>query len=462
MEDTETELKHARPGTESHELPVAVAYPDPDATVEPYSVFTPRHRRVLTAVVGIASLASPLTANIYLPLLPALQAEYAVSSQSINLTLSAYVVVAAVMPAFFAPLADTYGRRPVCLLTYLIFSLGLALDKFSRTGYSYAVLISLRAVQALGASASASIVYGVVSDVCVPAERGAMVGPAISAGNVGVVLGPVLGGLVAWRSSGGVDWVFGVLSIFGVASLALVAALLPETARNVVGPGNGGKRQTLKGLKARPVLGPSLGIRKQDARQGPRENEGPNITDRRRLPNPLLCLSLVLSKDTALTLWLASCNYAVWFCVTASFPKIYAGIYGWNELDVGLSYLPSALSIMLAGFVAGPWTDVRYRRTACGAGLPEAGHSVDGFTIEQARIRGDLWPVFLGTHAGIAALGWAVAVYVRPAVLLCIQAATGFLQTSLFLVFNTLEVLPYCNRWWMLWGGAGISRYLHW
>ncbi|CAJ2503752.1 Uu.00g111460.m01.CDS01 [Anthostomella pinea] len=152
--------------------------PQHEPSTRPYTIFTKRHKRLLIAIIGVTSLVSPLTANIYLPLLPLLQAQYHASAQAINLTLTLYVVVAAVMPAFFAPAADANGRRVVALVTCVIYtvgSLGLTMNDAARK--SYTVLLLIRAVQALGASASASITYGVISDVCIPAERGTMVGP---------------------------------------------------------------------------------------------------------------------------------------------------------------------------------------------------------------------------------------------------------------------------------------------
>ncbi|KAH9896157.1 major facilitator superfamily domain-containing protein [Xylariomycetidae sp. FL2044] len=444
----------------------------PATAAEPcYSVFAARDKRVLTAVIGVTSLVSPLSANIYLPLLPLLQVRYAASAQAVNLTLTLYVVVAAVVPLFAAPAADTRGRRPVALATCSVFALAsLALFLHDVAGgRSYAVLLLMRALQALGAGASASITYGVVSDVCLPAERGRMIGPAISASNLGLVLGPVLGGLIAWRSLG-VGYVFLALGAFGVLNLVLVLTCLPETARNVVGKGDGGKRLKASGIRGWLMLGPrwhapppgsspdcegkELGSGKvqsasNDQDQLPGIDASLNAAAARRtrfrLPNPFSCLAMVFSKHTSILLWLAGCNYAVWYCVAASWPRVWTDIYKWSELGVGLAYLPSSLTIMAAGFIAGPWMDARYRRTASEEGLLADGHDVVGFPIERARLR-QQWPVFVGTHIGIAGIGWAVDRHVHPAVLLVVQAITGYLQALLFLVFNTLLVDVHSDR----------------
>ncbi|KAK2615663.1 hypothetical protein N8I77_002401 [Diaporthe amygdali] len=456
----------ADPVTLSASTATAEAVMPPTASQDgskPYSIFSTRHRKILTAILGIASIASPLSTNIYLPLLPLLQTQYRSSAQAINLTLTLYVVVQAVMPAFFAPAADAHGRRLISIITYIIFtvaSLGLAINDVSGNR-SYVALILLRAISALGVSACASITYGVVSDVCIPAQRGTMVGPAISAANVGTVVGPVVGGLIAWRTGSGA-WVFFTLAIFGATSLVLMVFLLPETARSVVGDGSEGRRPEEKGWKEFVLLGPRWGQRPgleaEDGNRAERELHGAATSEKHAskthaqaasaaakakkksvVPNPFSCLSIILARDTALILWLASCNYAVWYCVTASIPQIYADIYGWSELNIGLAYLPAAITIFASGFITGPWNNYKYRKTAREEGVPADSHRVDGFPIEKARVR-QLWPSFVCTHIGITGLGWAVQQRAHPAIPLVIQAITGCIQSTLFFAFNTLLV----------------------
>ncbi|KAK9423220.1 hypothetical protein SUNI508_04514 [Seiridium unicorne] len=376
-----------------------------------------------------AGMSRYLTKPVKFKELQQLLEQYKTSAQAINFILTLYVVVQVIVPAFFAPLADSKGRRPISLLTYSIYtaaSLGLALNDMGEQ--SYVALLILRAVEALGASACASITYGVISDVCIPAERGTMVGPSISMANLGLVLGPVFGGVIAWRT-GNSSWVFWALTLFGLVSVSLMLILLPETARSVVGNGGQGKRLKLVGLKRWILLGPDWSSTKyskpsvDDERPyQPRENsDAQNLAPEkllsrlRRIPNPLSCLSIMLWKDTGLITWLASCNYAVWYCVTASWPQIYTKIYGWNELTIGLAYLPSSITIIAAGFISGPWSNARYRRTAREAGLPVDSHRVDDFPIERARSR-QQWPVFLVTHLGIAGLGWAIHERAHPAI----------------------------------------------
>lgn len=164
----------------------------------PYTIFTQRQKRLLTIILTFTMLASPLTATIYFLLLPLLSTQYRVSIQAINLTITLYIVFQAISPLFFATASDHFGRRSILLTIYALYtaaSLGLAFNE-----HSYAGLLILRALQSLGASAVLAIAFGVVADVCPPAERGSMLGSTQSAANLAVCVGPVLGGLVVLGS----------------------------------------------------------------------------------------------------------------------------------------------------------------------------------------------------------------------------------------------------------------------
>ncbi len=64
-----------------------------------------------------------------------------------------------------------------------------------------------------------------------------MLGPILAAGNAGTCVGPLVGGWIAFKSSG-FRWAFWALVIFGAGMLAALALLIPETARSVLGNGS--------------------------------------------------------------------------------------------------------------------------------------------------------------------------------------------------------------------------------
>lgn len=419
----------------------------------PYTTFTRRQKRLLTIILTFTMLASPLTATIYLPLLPLLSTQYRVSIQAINLTITLYIVFQAISPLFFATASDYFGRRSILLITYALYtaaSLGLALNE-----HSYAGLLILRALQSLGASAVLAIAFGVVADVCPPAERGSMLGPTQSAANLAVCIGPVLGGLVVLGSKS-FTWVFWALVIFGGTVLTLVGVALPETARNVVG--NGSKQATglektwwslgktkLNDIRAKPNGGDDLKEKSPSTcneRDGTEETNKTSKKHKFRMANPVACIRILFWKDTALVLWQAASPYAVWYCVQTSIPNIYKDIYGFNELEISLSYLPGGFGTVLGGYVNGKLMDFNYKATARKAGHAidkVSGDDLDEFPIERARARGS-WYLLAVYICGLAGYGWSVVAHTHASVPLILQFVLAVLCTCFQQTFNALLV----------------------
>ena len=82
------------------------------------------------------------------------------------------------------------------------------------------------------------------------------------------------------------------------------------------------------------------------------------------MANPLAALRIIFYKDTVLVLWVVASPYAVWYCVQTSIPTIYQGIFGYNEVQIGLSYLTGGFETVLGGYANGKLMDWDYRTTA--------------------------------------------------------------------------------------------------
>jgi multidrug resistance protein len=410
----------------------------------PYTTFTRSQKRQLTLIIGLATITSPLTATIYFPLLPLLREHFHTSSEAINITITIYIVFQALSPAIFGPLSDTLGRRPVYLLTLSIYcagNIGLALNKSS-----YAALLALRALQSLGASAAYSVSFGVVADVCVPSERGRMLGPVSMALNLGACVGPVVGGWVGYKS-GKYEWIFWTLLIIGGLLLSGVALLLPETARSVVG--NGSRRgkspwdESWLKLCRSGLKGKREPVRKELKLQGETEiSNRPTIRQRFKITNPLACLRIIFYFDTALALWMHGSFYVVDYCLVGTTPDIFGDIYNFNEFQIGLAYLPRGLGIIIGGYCNGKMMDHNYRVTARHIGWKinkTSGDDLTLFPIERARSRGSLILLIIST-ATLIGYGWAVSRHVHVAVPLILQWTQGFWGTCFYTIYSTLLV----------------------
>lgn len=442
----------------------------------PYSVFTKWQKRYLTYLLGFLTLASSLTANIYLPLILLLAEQYHTSAQAINLTITVYVVFQGISASFWSPLSDVFGRRPVFIITFSLYtaaSLGLALSKGS-----YAALVVLRATQSVGGSAVLSLAYGVVADLVTPAERGSMLGPMLASGNLGPCIGPIIGGGVVM--TGQPAWCFWALVIFGGIALSLILWTLPETRRTIVGNGSvpplgiwrtwwslmvdwrRNRRQVAedseKGSKTPTSTEDSFDDTKSvdinNEKDGGKSASGVVIEDPNKgatgkgrliFPNPFVSLRLIFYWDTFLGLWLAASPYAVWYLIQASLPVIYGqdpGGYGFKDIYVGLCYLAGGGGVITGGFICGKMMDRNYKHVAKKAGFStnkSDNHNIHDFPIEEARSRFSLI-ILAVSMCVLVGFAWAVQYKVHPSVPLILQFYLGAKCTILHQVYSALVV----------------------
>lgn len=142
---------------------------------------------------------------------------------------SLYLLGQAVSIPVYAKLADRIGRKRVILFGLALFAVGSIL---CGAAWDMTSLITLRAIQGLGAGAVHPIAVTIVGDLYPVRERASVQGYLASAWGAGSVAGPILGGLLA--SAGA--WRFGFLVnvVFCVAVGVLIARYYREA---VVGRG---------------------------------------------------------------------------------------------------------------------------------------------------------------------------------------------------------------------------------
>ncbi|MCW2691610.1 MAG: hypothetical protein JWM67_214 [Mycobacterium sp.] len=140
---------------------------------------------------------------------------------------TAYLITSTITTPLYGKLSDLYGRKPFFLAAITIFIVGSVLCTFSTSMY---MLAGFRALQGIGAGGLFSLALAIIGDIVPPRERAKYQGYFLAVFGTSSVLGPVVGGFLAGRSSilgiVGWRWVFLVNVPIGIVALVVVARTL--------------------------------------------------------------------------------------------------------------------------------------------------------------------------------------------------------------------------------------------
>ncbi|TVQ44426.1 MAG: Bcr/CflA family efflux MFS transporter [Gammaproteobacteria bacterium] len=180
------------------------------------------HRSLFLLLALIAALG-PMTMQIMMPALPAIQQEFQVSVAQAQLAFSVFVFTMGPALLLYGPLSDRYGRRPVLSLAIGIFCLGTLMCLLAP---SLGWLVAGRAIQALGSAAGLVITRALLADLFGREGMATALSWMTMAMVIPPMLAPSLGGLlvdhVSWRG------IFLVLLLAGVVVLAFTLRYLPD------------------------------------------------------------------------------------------------------------------------------------------------------------------------------------------------------------------------------------------
>ncbi|MER6067983.1 DHA2 family efflux MFS transporter permease subunit [Streptomyces sp. NPDC001817] len=147
---------------------------------------------------------------------------------------TAYLITSTISTPLYGKLSDLYGRKPFFLAAIIIFIAGSAACSFAT---SMTELSAFRAFQGIGAGGLMSLALAIIGDIVPPRERARYQGYMLAMFGSSSVLGPLIGGFLAGRSSilsiAGWRWVFLVNVPVGIVALFVVAKVLnlPHTRR---------------------------------------------------------------------------------------------------------------------------------------------------------------------------------------------------------------------------------------
>ncbi len=179
---------------------------------------------LLFLILGALVAFLPVAMDLYLPAMPAIGEDFGASSGAVQLTLSAFLLGAAVGQFAYGSASDRFGRRPPLfagLALYALASLGCALAPTIET------LIAFRFLQAFGAASGMVIARAIVFDMRDVRTGARYMARLMLIMGLAPILAPILGGWLVeasgWRA------IFYVVTGFAALVFALALWRLPET-----------------------------------------------------------------------------------------------------------------------------------------------------------------------------------------------------------------------------------------
>lgn len=183
----------------------------------------PRRASPLAAPSLIAVIfINMLGFGIIVPLLPFYAKSFDAPAWQIALIFSAYSVGAFFGEPFWGRLSDKYGRKPLLISTITGNCLCYLALAFAPNIW---VAFVIRLIGGLAAG-NGAVVQGYISDVTPPEKRARQLSYQSAAWNVGLIVGPSIGGIFAHPDAGPVGFQVPLFIASGLAALCVIAIML--------------------------------------------------------------------------------------------------------------------------------------------------------------------------------------------------------------------------------------------
>lgn len=177
------------------------------------------------ALIAALMALNALSIDPMLPALPAIGQDLGITDDnSRQWIISTYFLGLGVGALFYGSLSDSFGRKPVLIVTLALFLLATL---FCTLSTSFTALLVGRGAAGFFAAASRVVAISVVRDRFVGDRMASVMSTIFIVFMIVPVLAPAFGQVILyvanWR------WIFGALLLIGVATTIWVALRLPET-----------------------------------------------------------------------------------------------------------------------------------------------------------------------------------------------------------------------------------------
>ncbi|KLO08653.1 MFS general substrate transporter [Schizopora paradoxa] len=408
-------------------------------------------KNTILAIVASAAMIATLGANIYNPAINEIKEDLHTTDADIALTLSVFIFVQGAAPLFWSAVSEIKGRKIVYLTSELTFVVGCIIVA---TAKSIAVVISMRCLQAFGASAVLSIGAATLADIYEPHERGTMMGIYYAAPLLGPSLGPLLGGVLtqifSWRAT------FYFLAIFGGVSLTTFVFFKDTFRRERSLAYQAALKRALyqsqkKGTNDNASQASCAENDKQPCNNEKTTSEATYTTKQdihsvRELPkfnkvklslrdvNPLTPLLQILKRTNNIVILFASgFMFAFSYCIAYTCSRTFSSKYHYDALQIGLVLLSFGIGCVSGSILGGRWSDRTLRKLKAANG---------GQSSAEMRLQSTM-PAMLFMPLSSIAYGWLCEKHIHVAAVCAALFLCGFF--SIWIYSSTLAYIVDAN-----------------
>lgn len=204
--------------------------PEPTGTAETTTTTTPKmtHREVLEALSGIllGMFVSILATSVVSSSLPRIISDLEGTQSAFTWVVTATLLTTTISTPIWGKLADLVDRK---LLIQLALAISVISSALAGLSHDTGMLIGMRALQGIGAGGLTALGTVLIADIISPRERGRYMGLMGAVMGVGMVGGPLLGGVIT--DSAGWRWNFFLGLPFAVAAIIVLQRTLHLPAR---------------------------------------------------------------------------------------------------------------------------------------------------------------------------------------------------------------------------------------
>ncbi|WP_100372429.1 MFS transporter [Bacillus sp. FJAT-45037] len=199
---------------------------------------------ILIVIIGLLPIVMVLGNSMFIPILPYMQVELAMTTVQAGLILTIFSIPSALFIPISGVLSDTVGKRKMAMLSLVVVMVGCVVSAFGGVFHSISWMLVGRFIQGIGAGGVTPIAMVLASELFAKEQRNQALASIESFNGVGKVISPIIGGLVLL----GV-WYYSFVVYFAVAFMAWVGMYLFIPSQKTSGQKTGGMKKAFAVMK---------------------------------------------------------------------------------------------------------------------------------------------------------------------------------------------------------------------